>query len=152
MAINIWKKIFGGSKQGKRGEKAHHGSTSEARCDMQAKHETKPRFVPRKPPARRGLGQLQMRSLLFEESSDRIALTQSTTDSLAFIDRPTLPRELQREMDHVREFYEQAADQVHEVAMNNLADLYQRGHGVGQSHVKARDWAERAAAGGFVHA
>ena len=54
-----------------------------------------------------------------------------------------LPRELQREMDEVRELYEQAADQGHEVAMNNLGAMYGHGHGVAQSYVKARDWTVR---------
>ena len=59
-----------------------------------------------------------------------------------------LPRALQREMDEVRELYEQAADQGHAVAMNNLGNMYEHGQGVAQSYVKARDWYERAAAGG----
>ena len=63
-----------------------------------------------------------------------------------------LPRALQLEMDEVRELYEQAADQGHEVAMNNLGTMYENGYGVAQSYVKARDWLERAAERGLAHA
>ena len=55
-------------------------------------------------------------------------------------------------MDEVRELYEQAADQGHEVAIKNLGVMYEHGQGVAQSYVKARDWNERAAEGGVAEA
>ena len=63
-----------------------------------------------------------------------------------------LPRELQREMDQVRELMEQAADQGHLLAMQNLGNMDQYGIGVAQSLVKAWHWYKMAAEGGLAAA
>ena len=67
-------------------------------------------------------------------------------------DWSNLPRELQREMDDVRELFEQAADQNHADAQSNLGFMYDQGQGVVQDWTKAREWFELAAAQGHAPA
>ena len=88
---------------------------------------------------------------LFDEAVTKYMRVQRKVERLGR-SWSNMPRALQREMDEVRELYEQAADQGDEVAMNNLGFMYENGEGVAQSYVKARDWKEPAAEGGLAHA
>ena len=63
-----------------------------------------------------------------------------------------LPANLQREMDKVRDLYEQAAEQGHAMAQYNLGVMYANGQGVAQNYTTAVKFYEQAAEQGYAMA
>lgn len=59
------------------------------------------------------------------------------------------PPEVQREMDEVTELYRKAADQGHQIAQYNLANMYLLGQGVPQNTTKTKELYELAAVQGY---